>query len=169
MKFVCRFQAKERFWRHLTTTVHDDLADEEVARIKAKTAKKKFVWIPAPKLVLPNIIHRYANVAFHCLNIYLRSRSAQKHLLSFCLFPRKPLSSRVFECDHCNKSFKYREAFNKHIKFMHPEDGKLLSYKFTCSCCNEQFNHRRTYLSHLKMEHGIKVSRTFPLQFSILR
>ncbi len=76
---------------------------------------------------------------------------------SFLCVNRTKVKKAEFECDQCGKGFKYREAYNKHIKFVHPENGKQLSYKFTCSSCTEQFNHRRTYLSHLKTEHGIKV------------
>ncbi len=36
--------SREKYWRHLTTTVHDDISDEDLARIKRETADIKFRW-----------------------------------------------------------------------------------------------------------------------------
>ena len=51
--------SREKYWRHLTTTVHDDISDEDLARIKKETADIKFRWKGNFKYAVITLVFRY--------------------------------------------------------------------------------------------------------------
>ena len=63
------------------------------------------------------------------------------------VFKRK-YSGNKYQCDHCMKSFKFRNTFNYHKKIVHKETSN------TCNYCSNSFGSINQLESHIESVHA---------------
>lgn len=142
---ICRFcglwfSNRYKLRRHVVSSIHDDVADDQMQAFRKEVEKMKIV---CPAGLMKSKLHRQPTSCSKCSVTFVSQVAYLQHKERD---HPKIGSARSYPCKLCSDSFESRKKYLLHLKSSHRKQASSSSSKYKhCPVCRRRFLHR----SHL--------------------
>lgn len=150
-KFCGRwFTNKYKVWRHMTSSVHDDIKDTDLNKARKELSHLRINWKPHVDSKHPIERKEYPCLAEKCYKVFTSKFAYEAHQKIHGAAPGT--TGNRFKCESCGECFSKRKYYQDHLLYEHGiVDGDLEN--FTCPVCAKPFTQKTHVFRHFDTLH----------------